>query len=292
MQILNVHHVTEYRYGQPVGFGPHRLMFRPRDSHDIRLVSTALTIDPPASIRWMHDVFGNSIAIADFTDRSDRLYFESAIQVEHYGDSREDFPVEDYARTLPFSYPVGEQPDLVRVRERHYVDPDHTVDRWVRDVTRAVSDRDTVDVLMAMTRAIARDFTYEWRVAFGTQTPAETLRLKAGSCRDFAVLMMEGARALGLAARFVSGYLYDPALDDAGPGVVGSGATHAWVAVYLPGAGWVEFDPTNGIAGGRNLIRVASARDPSQAVPLDGTYFGPPDAFQTMHVHVEVRAGS
>ena len=291
MQILNVRHVTEYRYHQPVAFGPHRLMFRPRDSHDIRLVSTALTIDPPATIRWMHDVFGNSIAIAEFEERADRLYFESSIKVEHYGHSKEDFPIEDYARYLPFSYPVGEQPDLVRVRERHYPDPEHAVDRWVRSIAAGVADRDTIDVLMGMTRAIARDFAYEWRVAFGTQTPSETLRLRAGSCRDFAVLMMEGARALSLAARFVTGYLYDPTLDDAGPGVVGSGATHAWVAIYLPGAGWVEFDPTNGIAGGNNLIRVASARDPSQALPLDGTYFGPPEVFRDMTVDVEVRAG-
>ncbi len=146
----------------------------------------------------------------------------------------------------------------------------------------------TLDVLMEMTSRIKRQFAYAAREAEGVQTPLETLSLGSGSCRDFAVFMMEAARSLGLAARFVSGYLYDESLIGAGEGMVGGGTTHAWVQIFLPGAGWVEYDPTNALIGGRNLIRVAVARDASQAVPLAGTYVGKPDDFLGIQVEVTV----
>ena len=116
------------------------------------------------------------------------------------------------------------------------------------------------------------------------QTPEETLLSQQGSCRDFAVLMMEGARSLGIAARFVSGYIFTPNSS----GLVGGGATHAWMQAYLPGAGWIDFDPTNSIVGNRNLIRVAVAWAPEQVLPLWGTYEGPPGAFLGMDVTVTV----
>lgn len=295
MQHLTVRHTTTYRYDRPVVFGPHRLMFRPRDSHDLRLLSTGLVIEPQASIRWIHDVFGNSIAIASFEDSADQLVFESTIAVNHYGSVDVDYPVEEYARTYPFSYPTEEIPDIGRTIERHLPDPDHAVDRWARQfVTEAPTiggAPDTMGILGAMTRAINAEIRYERRYAVGTRAPAETLALGSGTCRDMALLMMEAARSLGFAARFVSGYLYDPALDGAAETMVGAGDTHAWVSLYLPGAGWIEFDPTNGLIGGPNLIRVAVARDPSQAQPLTGSYFGPAEAFQSMEVAVEVRAG-
>ncbi len=291
MHRLTVRHVTVYRYRQPVAFGPHRLVFRPRDSHDLRLVTTALKIEPAATVRWLHDVFGNSIAIATFAERAEALRFESRITVENYGLEDTDFPVEEYAQSYPFSYPIAEQPDLVRLRERHYPDPDHEVDRWAKRFVREQGLSDTRDILSAINRAIHEGFSYERRYAVGIQTPAETLTLRSGTCRDFALLMMEAVRALGFAARFVTGYLYDPSLDGADGGVVGAGDTHAWATIYLPGAGWIEYDPTNGVVGGRNLIRVAAARDPSQAVPLSGTFIGAPDDFLDMEVSVEVRAG-
>lgn len=291
MRRLSVRHTTVYRYRQPVSFGPHRLVFRPRDSHDLRLVSTVLEIEPQARVRWLHDVFGNSIAIASFSEPADRLRFLSSITVDNYGLDDTDFPIEEYARSYPFSYPVSEQPDLVRLSERHYPDPNHQVDRWAKRFVRDLGLLGTRDILLAITRAIHTGFGYQRRYSVGTQTPAQTLTLKTGTCRDFALLMMEAARALGFAARFVTGYLYDPALDGADGGVVGAGATHAWATVYLPGAGWVEFDPTNGKVGGTNLIRVAVTRDPDQAVPLSGTYFGAAADFVGMDVSVEVRAG-
>jgi transglutaminase-like putative cysteine protease len=291
MPILHVHHETTYRYASPVAFGPHRMMFRPRDSHDLRLVGTRLAIDPaPAAVRWLHDVFGNSVAVAVFDQdrRARELSIVSELDLEHYHSSLPDYEIEDYARTYPFSYSTSEVPDLARSIERHYPDPEHAVDRWAKGFVRVDGPTDTQDLLAWMTRAIKLTFTYAAREKEGTQAPAETLRKGSGSCRDFALLMMEAVRSLGLAARFVSGYLYSPSGD--GSANVGGGATHAWLQVYLPGAGWVEFDPTNGIVGNRDLIRVAVARDPGQAVPLLGSWIG--DAGDYLGMSIEVRVTS
>ena len=168
--------------------------------------------------------------------------------------------------------------------------PEHAVDHWAKSFVEASPDRNSLNVLIAMTTAIKSDFYYARREEVGVQEPLETLRLKSGSCRDFAVFMMEAVRSIGLAARFVSGYLYDEALIGADGGLVGGGATHAWVQVYLPGAGWVEFDPTNALVGGRNLIRVAVARTAAQAAPVAGAFLGTPDDFLSMNVTVEVTA--
>ncbi len=287
---LTVKHSTIYRYRKPVSFGEHRLMFRPRDSHDMRLISTALDIAPAATVRWLYDVFGNSIAIASFESMAAELRLESEIVVENFAPWKTVFPIEPYARNVPFSYQSEEVPDLGRTMERHYPDPDHRVQDWARGFLVGGGQTDTGTLLIAMTQAVKAGFAYENRSA-GLQSPAETLARGAGSCRDFALLMMEALRGLGIAARFVSGYLYDPAFDGAESGMVGAGSTHAWVQAYLPGAGWVEFDPTNGLVGGPNLIRVAVARDPSQAVPVQGNYGGAPEDFIEMTVEVTVHAG-
>jgi len=290
MTILEIRHRTVYRYRQPVRFGEHRLMFRPRDSHDLRLIGTGLQIDPPAKVRWLHDVFSNSVAIATFTDTAAELHFDSQFKIEHYGLEDPDFPIEEYASTYPVSYPTRELPDLARLIERTYSDPKRELIAWARSFLDSSGQTDTQELLARMTRAVKAEFRYEERQEEGTQDPVTTLRRNAGTCRDFALLMMEGARSLSLAARFVTGYLYDPALDGASSTMQGAGSTHAWVQVYLPGAGWVEFDPTNGLVGGRNLIRVAVARDPAQAVPLSGSYDGAPEDFLGMEVEVSVSA--
>jgi len=140
-----------------------------------------------------------------------------------------------------------------------------------------------------MSAAFPRDFTYSMRFEAGIQPPAQTLELRGGTCRDYALLMMEGARSLGLAARFVTGYLYDPALDQA-PGEQSESAwPHAWMEVYLPGAGWMEFDPTNGSVGTDRLIRVGVGRDPGQAMPIKGSFTGVPGASINTIVDVTVR---
>jgi len=286
---LTIRHATAYRYAKPVGFGPHRMMFRPRDSHDLRLLATRLAIEPePAQIRWLHDVFGNSVAVASFDDetRAAELSFVSELEIEHYEGVLPAFMIEDYARTYPFSYAADEVPDLARSMERHYPDPAHEVDLWAKGFVRVDGPTDTQDLLALMTRTIKAAFSYEAREEEGTRSPVDTLRQGSGSCRDYALLMMEAVRSLGLAARFVSGYIHSPGAEAGGN--VGGGATHAWLQVYLPGAGWVEFDPTNGIVGNRDLIRVAVARDPSQAVPLSGSFKGAAEDFLGLTVDVAV----
>jgi transglutaminase-like putative cysteine protease len=291
VSILCVTHRTEYRYQQPVVLGPHRLMCRPRDSHDLRLLDTGLTIVPqPTDLRWMHDVFGNSIAIATFSEPASELMFESTFRAEHFPLPERTLVVDDYAATLPLSYSASEDLDLGSSKTRHYPDPEHKLDAWVKSLLEKTPGSNTLDVLMAMINAIKSGFTYKRREEVGVQSPVETLELKSGSCRDFAVFMMDAVRFLGLAAQFVSGYLYDEALIDAGGGLVGGGATHAWIQVYLPGVGWVEFDPTNALVGGRNLIRVAVAREAAQAAPLVGSYTGIPGDFLALHVTVKVTA--
>lgn len=291
MTVLNVKHRTEYHYAQPVQLGEHRLMSRPRDSHDLRLLDTGLLVSPsPATLQWIHDVFGNSIALLGFAEPSDTLIVESTFRAEHFPAPSLTLLLERFAESLPFSYSAQDIIDLGRSNERQYPDPEHRIDEWARRFIDSSANRGTLDILTALTTAIKSDFVYARREEMGVQTPCETLALGSGSCRDFALLMMEAVRSMGLAARFVSGYLYDEALVGSAGGLVGSGATHAWLQVYLPGAGWVEFDPTNALIGGRNLIRVAVARDASQAAPLTGSFTGAATDFLSMTVNVEVTA--
>jgi transglutaminase-like putative cysteine protease len=285
MRRLSVRHVTVYRYANPITPGDHRMMFRPRDSHDLRLLGATLTIAPaPVQVRWLHDVFGNSVAIASFAGQATELRFESVVELEHYEDAAADFTLEEAAKAYPFSYLDTELPDLVGPMTRRHNEPE--IAQWARSFLEGGEGFDTMQLLTAMTMAIKTGFTYAARDEMGVQSPAETLRLNSGTCRDFAFLMMETVRSLGMAARFVSGYIYSPAADAGGN--VGGGATHAWLQVYLPGAGWVEFDPTNGIVGNRDLIRVAVVRDPSQAQPLSGVWTGAAGDFLGMEVDVAV----
>ena len=267
-------------------------MFRPRDSHDLRLVGSTLHIDPPATIRWQHDVFNNSVAVATFAGGGDRLSIESSIVVEHFGLYVPDFAIEPEAATLPFSYRQADQSDLAGAAMVHYPDADGSLAAWVARIRGGSGPMDTVELLYRLNRTIPQEFRYEVRHDPGTQTPAETLARQTGSCRDYALLMMEAVRLEGLGARFVTGYLYAPTADADGEGTYqGAGWTHAWVQVYLPGAGWVEFDPTNGLVGGANLIRVGVARDPSQAIPVSGTFNGADDDLIDMDVTVTVTSG-
>ncbi len=286
MTILSLRHLTRYRYAQPVAFGEHRIMVRPQESYDQRLLDEALAITPaPAELRWVEDVFGNAVAIARFEGRSRELSFDSTLLMEHSPIAPEDIRVEAYARRYPFTYSSEDMPDLVRSIERGHHDPDRIVDAWAGRFVRAKRSPETLAMLIDMTSTIRRDFTYLARHQKGTQTPIETLQKRQGTCRDFAVLMIEASRALGLAARFVSGYLYDP---DRFESIVGGGNTHAWVRIFLPGSGWIEFDPTNGIVGNRGLIRVGVTRDPYQAVPVSGTWRGFPSDNLGMTVSVDV----
>lgn len=295
MKLLTVDHKTRYRYANPVALGPHRMLVRPRDSHDMRLLDTRLIIMPaPSRLIWLHDVFSNSVAVAEFDRRTDTLTIESRIVLRRYPAAAppdlELFPLAPSAETYPFTYADEDLPDLIHLIRRHYPDPDEVVKRWATKFLMNAKETPTKHLLLTMTQAIKTDFTYKARDSEGTQPPAETLALRSGTCRDYALLMMEALRALGLATRFVTGYLYDPAVDAGEEAMTGGGATHAWASVYLPGAGWTEFDPTNGCESGANLIRVAATRDPGQAIPISGTWSGAEGDFQDLTVEVNVTA--
>ena len=265
-------------------------MFRPRDSADQRMISHSLIIEPePTVLNWSQDVFGNCVAYAQFASRAKTLSFESTLEIDHLGARVSPDQLRDHARVFPFSYDSEDMPDLLRSIERQMPDPGHVVDRWARRFLDEESG--TLELLTLMTRTIRRRFTYMARHEPGIQDPRITLKQETGTCRDFAMLMMEGVRSLGLAARFVSGYLHVPANprpDEAERN--GGGNTHAWLQVYLPGPGWVEFDPTNGIVGSRGLIRVATVRDPAMAIPLSGSWTGSPGDCLGMDVSVRVTA--
>jgi transglutaminase-like putative cysteine protease len=285
MRLLTVRHITVYRYAVPIRLDEHRMMFRPRESHDLRLVRTHLTIVPqPMRLRWLHDVFDNSVAIATFSGETTMLSFDSVVTLEHTETELPDYQLEAGAQTYPFRYSLEDQPDLVCAIERG--EPSDAVDRWTNRLLPQNGHIATIELLRTMTHRIQQDFTYIRREERGVQSPRETLQRGCGTCRDFAWLMIDAVRSLGLAARFVSGYIFVPAR--AGNSAVGGGATHAWLQVYLPGAGWVDFDPTNSIIGNRNLIRVAVAWHPARVLPLWGTFIGARDAAIDMQVDVTV----
>lgn len=286
MPTVSINHLTRYRYRRDVSFGEHRILVRPRESYDQRVLRAELSIEPePTSLRWLQDVFGNAVAIAQFDTRADEMEIRSTAEVEHLPNGPDDIAIEKYAETYPFTYSAEDMPDLLRSIERRYPDEDREIDTWARGFLMN-EQTDTLDLLRRITEAIYTDFDYEPRFDKGVQSPLATLSLRKGTCRDYAVLMMEAVRALGFAARFVSGYLYNPQNENRR---IGGHATHAWLRVFLPGSGWIEFDPTNGITGNRGLIRVAVTREPTQAVPLSGTWVGQKGSHIDMDVDVRIK---
>jgi transglutaminase-like putative cysteine protease len=289
MARIKVKHTTEYTYRNPVGLLRHRLMVRPDDSHDLKLHGAELKVEPePACVHWKHDAFDNSICFLEWPEAlaTDRLSIVSTLDLTHHPDGQPlpKYILDTVAKLFPFSYAQNEIPDLARLTERQMPDPDRKVDTWARRIVAEAGSTNTLDVLEAMTRAIQRDFRYGARHEEGTQTAAQTIELGTGTCRDFAVLMMEALRSFGLATRFVTGYLYD----DASGATRGGGSTHAWCGVYLPGAGWVEYDPANGLVAGANLVRVGVTREASQAIPISGGFVGNTDDPIGMYVDVSV----
>jgi len=282
MPILTIKHITTYRYNKPVAFGEHRMMLRPRDDDDQKVIEAELEITPsPKQLAWSRDSFGNHVATAQFGRRARELRFVSSIRLDHAPRDFRATDIENSARTYPFTYAPEEWPDLECFIQP--LSPDPAIDLWSAAFFRDGS-ADTHELLGDMTRTIRRTFKHVARHEKGIQAPASTLKLGSGSCRDLAVLMMAALRARGIAARFVSGYLHMPEDDDSAAG----GNTHAWVQVYVPGPGWVDFDPSGGVAGNGNLIRVAVADRPSEAIPLQGTWFGTAADHPVMKVAVKV----
>ncbi len=286
MTTLKIHHRTIYRYRQPVSLGPHRLMLRPRESRDLRIVSSDVTVTPAATLTWAHDVFGNAVATATFQNMASTLTIESAVELDLNAAPWPVFDIAASAIVYPFQYSADEFTDLGALAIQQYPDPTSRLRDWARAFVRGDSTN-TLALLQDLCAGVSNWVNYQSREEEGTQQPLQTLDRGWGSCRDFAVLFVESARSLGFGARIVSGYLYNPG-QLVGSG--GAGSTHAWAEVYVTGAGWISFDPTNRTAGGFNLIPVAVARDIRQAMPVSGSFAGMTDAFMDMAVEVSVKA--
>jgi transglutaminase-like putative cysteine protease len=250
------------------------------------VLSAEVAVSPdPERLRFVHDASGATVGIASFDLKADRLAFESRAVIEHHPCN----PLESGDESARigrkgFAYDSYDLPELSRhMAARRGSSAE--VAAWALRFLPARRSMPLADLLVAMTGAIHEDFAYGIRLRGAPQTAAETLESRRGSCRDFAVLMMEAARSLGLAARFVSGYVYSRAQ---GAGYKGGGHTHAWAQVYLPGGGWVDFDPTNAIIGNVDLIRVAAVADPRQALPLHGAWSGEAADYLGMDVEVDI----
>lgn len=256
-------------------------MLRPRESHELRLVSSGIAIHPPAILSWAQDVFGNTIATANFSTDSDRLTIESTATLDLTTGAWPVFPIAARAISYPFSYSEEERNDLGALLEPQYPDATGGLWAWAASFVRS-NPTDTLALLKDLNAGISATASYQARENEGTQTPTRTLDLGQGCCRDFAVLFAEAARSLGFGARIVSGYMFNPAYP------CGDGTTHAWAEVFVPGAGWITFDPTNRQTGGFNLIPVAVARDLGQAMPVSGTFSGASDDLRGLSVSVRV----
>ena len=283
MTSFNIFHRTTYRYRQPVTLGIHRLQLRPRESRDLRVLTADVVVTPSVPLTWANDVFGNTIATVCFSEPTDILIVESRFVLEHHAEPWPVFDIATSAMSFPFDYSDDEKCDLGALLIAQHPDPDQRLLTWANGFVRSFPT-DTLSLLKDMNAAISSWISYEIRDREGTQSPLETLDRGVGSCRDLALLLIEAVRRLGFGARIVSGYLSNPIGDAASP----NGSTHAWAEIYLPGAGWVTFDPTNRTVGDFCLIPVAVARDIKQVVPVSGNFVGAPEDFLGMTVEVEV----
>ena len=286
--VLEIRHVTTYQYRNPVKFGAHRAMFLPRPAARGRLLSWSAKTNLHSRTRWVSDGLSNNVTEIEFDEAGKELTFTFQFRGIHFGgESVEQFALEPRAERVPVQYTPDEWTDLVGFMRPHAEDPDVSVAAWASSFLTGSGNR-TIDVLARMLDTFRDTFSYQARVTEGTLSPRELLQSKSGTCRDYAWLMIEALRRLGFAARFVTGYIYDAALDGGAAGTTGSGATHAWVQVFLPGAGWMNYDPTNHINAGFDLIPVAIARYPGQAIPLAGSWSGHANDYLGMSVDVAV----
>jgi transglutaminase-like putative cysteine protease len=282
MKRIRITHKTEYHYHAPVAFGPHRALLRPREGHDVHIDSSLLKIEPQAEVHWLRDTYGNSIAVLNFAYSAPRLSLLSEVNVDLYEDKPVDYVIEDDARSYPFQYAADEQIELIPYRLPSYPYEGPGLQKWLLDLYTPGQLIGTFDLLNKLNTRIFEAFKYVRREEAGVQLPCQTIALGTGSCRDFAVLMMEAARHWGFGARFVTGYI------QMGEGQ--HGATHAWTEIYIPGAGWRGFDPTNHKLAGSEHVSVGVAREHEKACPLSGAWAGPSGAFDRMDVSVQVAA--
>ncbi|WP_339677897.1 transglutaminase family protein [uncultured Zhongshania sp.] len=269
MQRYKILHRTYYNFSSTVTLGPHFLRLRPREDYELRIESFSLNITPNATLLWHRDAEGNSVATATFDTATQQLVFESELIIQQYNEAPLNFMVADYAVHYPFNYTQDDQVLLSPYMQLPDQDTQQQIKQWTQQLWQAGEKIQTYTALQRIASHIFKNFTYKLREEPGVQTAKETLACNTGSCRDFAQLFMDAAKCMGMAARFVTGYLHAPGLDAAG-------ATHAWAEVYLPGAGWKGFDPTIGAMAGTDHIPVAVARLSKSVPPIEGSFIGEP----------------
>lgn len=282
MNRLRILHQTRYVYAKPVCFGRHRFIVRPREGHDIHIESHELTTDPPAEIHWHRDIFGNSVAMAQFSMAADFLLIKNDVIISRRPTSTRGGFLEIRPVAYPLLYSELEIAVVHGYRSAVFNEEIAAISEWVWTRFHPGNDSDAVDLVQAMTDWIYRSIRYRRREDRGVQTPLETLRLRTGSCRDMATLLLEGIRSLGFAARFASGYL------DSQAAACGQAATHAWVEVYFPEHGWFGVDPTIGKGVSCKHIVTGVSSHPRGVMPVSGSYSGPPEAFIEMTVSVHI----
>lgn len=274
-------HRTYYNFDAPVALGPHTLRLRPREDQGLRIASSMLRIEPDARLEWLRDAEDNSVVVAHFGGPTQQLSIESELIVDQYNLAPIPVAVADGALTLPVAYSCEDAVALAPYRcPQVAAAQEDPVATWLHKVRVLDGAANALDVLLRLNTVIHGSLAYRVRREAGVNPPEVTLALGAGACRDFATLFMEVARRLGLAARFVSGYLR------AEPSWIDYGSTHAWVEVYLPGAGWKGFDPTTGQLACRDHFPVAVGVSPGCVPPVSGSFTG--SATSTLDVGVWV----
>jgi len=271
MARLGILHETRYSYAQPVGFGAHRLLIRPRDSHAIRIVEASLQTSLPGQTRWTYDAVGNCVCWFTPRGEADSLTITSRLIIDRFPAPLTSLQIDDPHTISPIVYSREDRAVLNPFITPATADTARGLLRGLRPQVEP-PDEPATDFLLRRNATTHDPFTYKARPEAGPQTPAQTISSGEGTCRDFAWLMVEALRRLGYAAVFATGYIYS------GPASAlrGAGATHAWCEVFLPGLGWTEFDPTNGLAESPDLILVAHTRTPNEAKPISGTILDDP----------------
>lgn len=286
MKRYHIQHRTVYRYSAPVAFGIHRIVLRPREGHDITVVKHDLIVQPEASFFWMTDLYGNNVALVEIPVESDRLEIVNDVIIERLSGPADEAPKRISRASqvsLPVAYSQMEMPVINGYLETVFPDDRTAINRWATEQLQTLQANTALAAVEHLNRSVNSQIRYRRREERGVQTPATTLEFATGSCRDMATLLMEACRSLGLASRFVSGYL------DAAAATAGRGSTHAWVEVYFPDNGWCGFDPTVGTAVSPKHVTVGVSAHPRGVMPISGIYDGPPGCYLGMEVAVTIR---
>lgn len=268
-----IHHYTQYQYDRLVFVSPHLIRLKPAAHTHASIESYSLTIEPENHVvHWQQDPFGNFVARVDFWEPMQMMAIKVEIIAGLEPVNPFDFFIDTYAESFPFEYDAQLKKDLVSYLEITEQGPYMT--QWLGQIDQ--TKRGTVDFLISLNQQLYQAVAYTIRLQPGVQTVEETLKLAIGSCRDSGWLLVQTLRQLGLAARFVSGYLAQVATDEttandpANP-IENSLALHAWAEVYIPGAGWIGLDPTSGMLATEGHIPLACTPDPEGAAPITGT---------------------